>query len=216
MCETSTRKVFLEMVFFLSLEFLSVFSTQTAKYRKSLLFIGVYIGKSVSPLKYPLKQDARNDRGAHAGFISVSQISFPIASDAINACTRVSRESRVRLSDLARVYHVSLRRHPGNLPVRFAFRFLGYQFPASARHRSLACRLSRGPGDTVWPNYSLVSINVSSTCRPCASEFACSHVFHISTFIPPRELILGYVKRKLRKNPDISIRIYNIPVIYLS
>lgn len=87
----------------------SAFNTQTANYRKSLSFIDARIGKSVSPLKYPVKRDACNDRG---------QVLSRLADFILYRLTHARaypRESRVQLSGLAcaHIYHVPLRRHPG-------------------------------------------------------------------------------------------------------
>jgi len=70
-------------------------------------------------------------------------------------------------------------------PIRFPVSRL----PVSGLRASQIGRLSSTarPGDTVWPNCWLVPINVSSTCRLCASEFmSLICVFYISTLIPSR------------------------------
>lgn len=107
-------------------------------------------------------------------FYLVSQISFPIAW---RMHGRVSREGvGVRLSGLGarwvRAYitllFAGIPRQSAS-PIRFPVCRLAVSGPRASRG-SAACRTRLG--DAAWPNCSLVPINVSSTCRPHAREFA--------------------------------------------
>jgi len=116
----------------------SAFDTRT-KYRKSLSFMGVYVEKYVSPLKYPLKRDACNDRGRLQVLSRLADFIPYRLTHARAYHARVAFDYRVRA-----VYHVSPRRQSRQSasPVWFPVsRLLSFRPPRVTQFG----RPSRGP-----------------------------------------------------------------------
>jgi len=81
----------------------------------------VYVENYVSPLKYPLKRDACNDRGRLQVLSRLADFIPYRLTHARAYHARVAFDYRVRM-----YITFLLAGNPGNLPVRFGFRFLGY------------------------------------------------------------------------------------------
>lgn len=135
------------------------------KYRRSFSIIGVYIGKSVSPLKYPFK--VYNDITLLLSFIWFRSFHY-LSVHRTHACIKQARENRVRLSIAVHTHvsRVSLRRHSVSWAIWVRFPALGYQFPTSPRYKSAAVV------------YRAAAMRYDPIARSCQLKFL-QHVIHV-------------------------------------